>query len=50
MPTLTARAIKITLVLDPTAVRDALAPVQTTAARIPFTIAVEGRKLTIRWH
>jgi hypothetical protein len=33
-------------VLDPVAVRSALAPVQKVEARIPFTIAVDDRKLT----
>jgi hypothetical protein len=41
--TLTARSLKCTLVLDPVAVRDALAPLQTATERIQLAIAVDGR-------
>jgi hypothetical protein len=46
MPTLSARSIKVTLVLDPLEVADVL---QLTVAvadpRVPFAIDVEGRRL-----
>jgi hypothetical protein len=44
--TVTSRAIKIVLVLDAAQVRAAIRPVQDVAARIPFSINVDGRRLT----
>jgi hypothetical protein len=47
MPTVTARNIKLTLVLDPVQVRAALRPVLNTEGRLPLTVEVEGRRLTM---
>jgi hypothetical protein len=44
MPTLSARAIKVTIVLDPTEVFDVLRQL-VPDPRVPFTINVDGRKL-----
>jgi hypothetical protein len=41
--TLSARSIKATIVLDPAAVRDALAPLQAVTERIQLAISVDGR-------
>jgi hypothetical protein len=43
--TLVARATKVIIPLDPVAVRDALAPLKKSEARIPFAIAVGGHTL-----
>jgi hypothetical protein len=43
---LSARSIKITVVLDPVAVLAAITHLQKIDARIPFTVDVDGRKLT----
>jgi hypothetical protein len=46
MPTVNARSIKITLVLDAVEVRDVLQQATAIAdARVPFAIDVEGRRL-----
>jgi len=46
MPTVSARSIKITIVLDPVEVLGVLQQATAIAdARVPFTIEVEGRKL-----
>jgi hypothetical protein len=44
--TLTARSIKVTLVLDAEQTYDALARLQRSDQRVPFTIDVAGRKLS----
>jgi hypothetical protein len=43
---LSARSLKIVLVLDPPALAAALQPYATVEQRIPVTVAVEGRRLT----
>jgi hypothetical protein len=47
MPTIAARSIKLTVVLDAVQVRTALAPLQKIEARIPLAIEVDGRTLTM---
>src|SRR5690242_14373689 len=41
----TARAIKITVVLDPAQVAEALAPFEQASGRVPLEVTVEGRTL-----
>jgi hypothetical protein len=43
--TVTARAIKIVLPLDPAAVMAAIKPLQKVEARLPFSIDADGRTL-----
>jgi hypothetical protein len=43
---LTARSLKIVLLLDPAALGASLQPYATVEDRVPFLIAVEGRRLT----
>jgi len=43
---LTARAIKIVLVLDPAAVEQTLRPLAIADRRVPIAVDVEGRRLT----
>ncbi len=41
----TARAVKVTVVLDPAQLAEALAPFEQASGRVPLQITVEGRTL-----